>query len=178
MNDCLLIVDVFNDFTHDDGDRLLGSLRERSEGFAQTLSHARDGAVPIVYANDSFGVWDGDARALVGRAVTGPAGDILARLSPAAGDAFILKPRYSAFDLTPLELVLAEQEIERVMLMGMATEMCVTQTAIDARERGFKVTVITGACATVDRHLEETALEYLAAVTGTMLAPSMADVSG
>ena len=78
-----------------------------------------------------------------------------------------------AFDLTPLELVLADYEAERLLLVGMATEMCVAQTAIDARERDFKVTVITDACATVDPELEQTALRYLEAVTGTFLVPSI-----
>ena len=177
MNDCLLIVDVFNDFEHEDGERLLQSLRGRSQGFARALADARSSSVPVVYANDSFGVWDGDARALVERALAGPAGDALRPLTPADGDALILKPRYSAFDLTPLPLVLAELDADRLLLMGMATEMCVTQTAIDARERGFRVTVITGACATVDERLEKVALEYLVEVTGTMLASTMGDLT-
>ena len=84
-----------------------------------------------------------------------------------------MKPRYSAFDLTPLELVLSDLGGERILLLGMATERCVAQTAIDARERGYKVTVITDACASVDPELERTALRYLADVTGTWLAASL-----
>ena len=56
-------------------------------------------------------------------------------------------------------------------LAGMATEMCVTQTAIAARELGFKVTVIPGACACVDERLERIALEYLRDVVGVRLEP-------
>ena len=46
----------------------------------------------------------------------------------------------------------------------MATEMCVTQTAIAGRELGYKVTVLAGAC--VDDRLEQIALAYLADVVG------------
>lgn len=176
MNDCLLAVDVFNDFDHDDGAKLLDSLRLRRDGFAGALHSARARAIPVVFANDTFGVWDGDARALVERALAGPGGDVLRELTPQDGESFLVKPRYSAFDLTPLELVLSQLRIERILLMGMATEMCVTQTAIDARERDLKVTVLTGACATVDERIERTALDYLEAVTGTMLASSLDDV--
>ena len=56
----------------------------------------------------------------------------------------------------------------------MATEMCVAQTAIDARERELHVTVVTSACASVDIAAERIALEYLEQVTGTMLAPTLA----
>lgn len=98
---------------------------------------------------------------------------MLGEVAPRDDDAFIVKPRYSAFDLTPLELVLADIDAERILLLGMATEMCVAQTAIDARERGYKVTAITNACASVDPELEQTALRYLTEVTGTWLATSI-----
>ena len=98
---------------------------------------------------------------------------MLAEVAPRDDDTFIVKPRYSAFDLTPLELVLSDLGGERILLLGMATERCVAQTAIDARERGYKVTVITDACASVDPELERTALRYLADVTGTWLAASL-----
>ncbi len=48
----------------------------------------------------------------------------------------------------------------------MPTEGCVAQTAIAARELGFKVTVLAVACATVNERLERVALEYLEAVAG------------
>jgi nicotinamidase-related amidase len=51
----------------------------------------------------------------------------------------------------------------------MATEMCVTQTAIAARELGFKVTVLAGACACVEERLERIALEYLREVAGVFV---------
>lgn len=170
MNDCLLAVDLFSEFGHADGERLLRSLRDRRVGLEEAFAGARDREIPVVYANDSFGTWDGDGAALVRRALAGPAGDVLRALRPRKGEAFLVKPRYSAFDLTPLELVLAELTAERLLLVGTATEMCVAQTAIDARERGLKVTVVTGACATVDERNEATALEYLEAITGSRLA--------
>jgi nicotinamidase-related amidase len=173
MRDCLLAVDLFTDFGHEDGDRLLESLRERASGLAQAVELARERSLPLIYANDSFGVWNGDSKALVRRALAGPGGDVLAEVVPRDDDAFIVKPRYSAFDLTPLELVISDLDAERLLLLGMATEMCVAQTAIDARERGYKVTVIIGACASVDPELEQTALRYLADVTGTWLAASI-----
>jgi nicotinamidase-related amidase len=176
VNDCLLAVDVFNDFAHEDGSRLLDSLRQRRDGFERVLRSVRTRGIPVVFANDTYGIWDGDSRALVNRALAGPGGDLVRPLAPQSGELFLVKPRYSAFDLTPLELVLSELRIERIVLMGMATEMCVTQTAIDARERDFKVTVVAEACATVDERIERIAVDYLVAVTGTVVAATLGDV--
>ena len=98
--------------------------------------------------------------------MNGLGGDVVAEVAPADGEPIVLKPRYSAFDSTPLGLLLESLEIERILLAGMATEMCVAQTAIAGRELGYKVTVLAGACACVDDRLEQIALGYLADVVG------------
>jgi nicotinamidase/pyrazinamidase len=59
---------------------------------------------------------------------------------------------YSAFfendRRTPTGLVgyLKERRFERVTLCGLATDFCVFYSAIDGRQAGFEVTVVTGAC--------------------------------
>jgi nicotinamidase-related amidase len=134
------------------------------------LETFRATARPVVFANDTRGVWDGDVRSLVARALEGPGGRLLSGLAPTSGEAFVVKPRYSAFDLTPLPLILEQLRVEHLHLMGMATEMCVAQTAIDACERGYDVSVLTDACATVNEQNERIALDYLEGVVGVELA--------
>jgi nicotinamidase-related amidase len=169
VKDALLLVDVVNDFEHEDGERLLESFRERHEGLERALADARAEGVAVVYANDNFGVWDGDGPRLVRQALEGRGAELVEAIAPADGDPFVVKPRYSAFDHTPLELILRDLEIERLLLAGTSTEGCVAQTAIDARELGFKVTVLADACATVDERVERVALEYLEAVAGVRI---------
>ena len=82
------------------------------------------------------------------------------------GDHVLLKHRYSAFDHTALELLLEAKSTERVLVMGAATEGCVVQTALDAREHGLKATILADACATTDAELESTALRYAQDVGG------------
>ena len=38
MNDALLLVDLLNDFAHDDGDKLLESFRARHDGMVRALT--------------------------------------------------------------------------------------------------------------------------------------------
>jgi nicotinamidase-related amidase len=167
MRDALLVIDVIDDFRHPDGDRLLASFRERAAAMRAVLDDARSQGIPVVYANDNHGAWDGDAQGQIRRAIEArPGGDVIAGLAPRAGEQFVVKPRYSAFDLTPLELILAEAGVERLVLIGASLEMCVAQTAIDARERGWKVTVIPAACAAVDDEMAEIAVRYLEQVAG------------
>jgi nicotinamidase-related amidase len=85
-----------------------------------------------------------------------------------------LKHRYSAFDHTPLDLLLDELEVERLVLIGAATEGCIVQTAIDAREHGLKVTIVADACASTDPELETVALDYVGRVVGAHIARAAA----
>jgi nicotinamidase-related amidase len=177
MRDCLLLVDLFNDFQHEDGDVLLACFRDRFPALRELIQAAQQQGTPIVYANDSFGKFDGDGRGIVERAQGGPAGHLLETIAPRREDRFIVKPRYSAFDHTPLALVLEDLGIDRILLAGMSTEGCVAQTAIAARENGFKVTVIASACSTVDLELEEVALAYLERVVGVKVGIALDDVT-
>ena len=169
MKDALLLVDVINDFRHEDGDKLLESFRERHGALVSALEEARAKGVPVIYANDNFGVWDGNGPRLVEEALSGKAGDLVEQIAPGPDDRFVVKPRYSAFDHTPLVLILRELEIERILLAGAATEMCVVQTAIDAKEEGFKVSILAEACATTDPEIEELALRYAAEIVGAFV---------
>jgi nicotinamidase-related amidase len=172
VRDALLLVDVINDFEHEDGERLLASFRSRHGGFVAALERARGEGLTVVYANDTHGDWRGDGPALVRRALAGRGGELVEAIAPREDDCFVVKPRYSGFDHTPLALILQERGIERLLVGGMSTEGCVAQTSIDARERGFKVSVLAGACATIDERVEQVALEYLEQVVGARVVRS------
>jgi len=163
------VVDVFNDFDHEDGDRLLASFRERAPNIGRAIEAARAAGVSVVYANDEGGSWQNDAPRVVQAALRGRGGELLEALVPADGEPVLLKHRYSAFDHTPLDILLASRNVERVVLVGAATEGCVVQTAIDAREQGLHASIVVNACVTTDQELERIALRYASLVGGVRL---------
>jgi nicotinamidase-related amidase len=169
------VVDVFNDFDHEDGDRLLDSFRGRAPNIRRAIEAARAAGVSVVYANDEGGSWQSDAPHVVHAALRGRGGELLEGLVPAAGEPVLLKHRYSAFDHTPLDILLRSRSIERVVLVGAATEGCVVQTAIDARELGLHASIVVNACATTDPELERIALRYASFVGGIHLEEITSD---
>ena len=169
MKDALLVIDAISDFEQEDGGKLLASFRERLPAMRAVLERARGDGTPVVYVNDHHGRWDGDARGLVEEALGGHGGDVIGDLAPRPGEPFLLKPRYSAFDHTAVELVVRDLRTERILLAGTALEMCVAQTAIDARELGLKVSVIVDACPPLDPQNADVALAYLERVAGAFL---------
>ena len=77
----------------------------------------------------------------------------------------------------PSRLLLEELDARRLLLIGAATEGCIAQTAIDARELGFKVTILADACATNDENLEQIALHYAEQVVGVRIERGADDKS-
>lgn len=169
MNEVLLVVDVLNDFEHEDGETLLASFRERLPELREALARARRNGTHVVYVNDRDGTWVDDASNLVRRALAGAGADVIEAVAPQPGEPVLLKGRYSAFDHTALELLLDEISAERLLLAGGATEACVVQTGIDARERGYQVTILADACATLDESIERVALRYAEEVAGMVV---------
>lgn len=67
------------------------------------------------------------------------------------------RPGYSAFDGhtddgAPLAEDLARRRVDVLYLVGLTTEYCVKQTAIDARRRGLRVIVLTDAVGGIAAH--------------------------
>jgi nicotinamidase-related amidase len=174
MNDALLLVDVLTDFRHDDGDRLAGSFRHAHPHLRDVLTSARAAGVPVIYANDHGGDWTADRDRVVDRARAGACGSLIPAIAPHPDEIFLIKPGYSAFDHTPLRLVLADLGVERLLLAGTALEMCVTQTAIAARERALKVSIMVDACAWISRDDADVALAYVSRVAGVWLSHAAA----
>jgi nicotinamidase-related amidase len=167
VNDTLLLVDVFDHFDHEDGAKLAASFQQRLPALVRLVNEARQCDLPLIYANDRHGRWHGDVKRFLSE--VGAADDLF----PRGRDAFFFKDHYSAFEHTALEVLLRELGTERLILAGMTLEGCVTQTAIDAREVGLKVSVVAPACATIDEEAARAAVEYLQRVVGARVVTAL-----
>lgn len=89
-----------------------------------------------------------DAETEVCRA--GSQGEAFVGITPAPGEIVLRKHRYSAFVDTGLEALLRARGIETVVIVGVATNVCVESTARDASMRDFYTVVVEDAVGTVD----------------------------
>ena len=92
--------------------------------------------------------------------------EVIESLAPAAGELVIDKNTSSALNSTGIEGLLRNMEVETVVLVGMATDMCVETTARDAADRGLNVIVVEDATATFFEHHHRAALSGFARVFG------------
>jgi nicotinamidase-related amidase len=104
----------------------------------------------------------------------GPPGEIARLLYPQAEDLTILKPRHSAFFASPLELLLAEMRTRELIICGLATDICVQLTAMDAFLREYRVWVPADCNAAESREAKEAALAYMAGILKCDTTPAAA----
>ncbi len=78
-------------------------------------------------------------------------------------------PGYSAFDADALGTVLRERDVDEVMIVGLATDYCIAETARDALKSGLAVTINRAAIRGIDPERSQRALDELAAAGATIL---------
>jgi nicotinamidase-related amidase len=157
----LLVIDMLNPYEHEDAERLAESAAEAVPSIRLLLDRANEEDIPVVYVNDNYGDWNSSASELVDRATEGRHPELIEPLLPPEGVSFVIKARHSVFYQTPLEYLLDQMEVTRLVLAGQATEQCILYSALDAYVRHFQVAVPRDAVAHIHRHLADAAQEMM-----------------
>jgi nicotinamidase-related amidase len=157
----LVVVDMLNPYAHPDADRLAPRVADALPGLTSLLARAREAELPIVYVNDNYGDWNSSADELAENALDGAHPELVEPILPPDGSSFVIKARHSIFYGTPLEYLLDQMGVERLVLAGQVTEQCIFYSALDAYVRHFQVAVATDAVAAIHDHLANAALEMM-----------------
>lgn len=90
-------------------------------------------------------------------------------------ETYMPKRRYSAFFDTDLEERLKKLEPEKVIIVGVCTDICVMHTASDARNRDYTVEVPVDCVASFDEAAHNNALQHMKSILGVrLMAPESA----
>jgi nicotinamidase-related amidase len=170
----LLLIDVINDLAFDGGEDLLMQARPMAQAIAALKQRAQATNIPIIYVNDNFGHWRSDFQTVVEYCMRPgvPGRETTAMLRPDKNDYFVIKPRHSAFYQTSLDLLLKYLKVHKLILTGMAADMCVLFTANDAYLREFKVIVPADCCAAESEIYRQQSLNLIERVLKADISPS------
>jgi nicotinamidase-related amidase len=162
----LLIIDMINALDFPEGRRLLTHALPAARRIARLRARLKARGVPAVFVNDNFTHWQEDFRQLVAicsqPGVTGA--PLVQALPPEQDDYSILKPQHSAFYNTPLEVLLAQLGVQRVIVTGIATDQCVLASAVGARMRQLDTVVASDGTAALTPLRHRNALAVLRAM--------------
>lgn len=149
-------------------DTVVPSIRRLQDGF-------RARGLPIFYT--ATGTQTGDGRDLpgwlrdldqlgldvVGERVWPRVGDtswqVDDAVAPRAGEPVLVKCSSGPLASTRLDQTLRHLGIDGVVVTGLTTEVCVTQTARELADRGFMAIAVEDACTTLSQQMHRSALE-------------------
>ena len=157
----LLVIDMINAYDHPDAEELMRSVSETLPSMVDLVERAADEDVLTIYVNDNFGAWTSSREDLVEHAMQGRHRALIEPIAPKPETSFVVKARHSAFYETPLEYLLRQQEVERLVLVGQVTEQCILYSALDGYIRHFEVAVPSDAVAHIHADLAQAALKMM-----------------
>jgi len=173
----VIVVDMQNDFGSPGGmfERAgvdISSIQAIVPNVVAVLSAARGASIPVVYLKMAFKPdlsdagfpsapnWLRHAHFHAGDEVTAPNGqpsrilirdtwntDIVDELAPRDSDRIVYKSRFSGFYDTELDGLLKASGIERLIVVGATTSVCVDSTVRDAMFRDYHCLVVEDAIA-------------------------------
>ncbi|CAN3128031.1 cysteine hydrolase family protein [Mycobacterium sp. smrl_JER01] len=158
----LLVIDMFNTYTHPDAEQLADSVVPVVRPVAELVARATDREdVDLIYVNDNYGDFTATHAGIVEAALQGARPELVRPVVPAPGSRFLTKVRHSAFYATPLDYLLSRLGARRIILAGQVTEQCILYTALDGYVRHYEMVVPPDAVAHIDPKLGEAALEMM-----------------
>lgn len=164
----LVVVDVQNDFADPRGSLYVeGAHRVIGEANAE-IARAQASGAPILYTQDwhpsetphfaaQGGTWPVHCVADTWGAEFHPSlvvDGVVVRKGHEGGDGYsgfsVRDPLSGDVTETLLDDLLRERGVEGIVIVGLATDYCVVETACDARMLGYRVDVLSSAIAAVD----------------------------
>jgi nicotinamidase/pyrazinamidase len=167
----LVVLDVQNDFAHPDGNLYVTEGEEVIAVINREIDAAREAGALVVYTQDwhpettphfekDGGIWPvhcvketWGAEFHDDLVVDGP----VVRKGTGGGDGYsgfsVRDPESGDEHETRLDRILRDRDVERLIVTGLAQDVCVKETVLDARDKGYETVVLAAATRPVD--LEE-----------------------
>jgi ureidoacrylate peracid hydrolase len=160
-NTALIVVDVQNDFCHNQGvfskykSATLDHVEQAVSNLSALIEKCRKFDLPIIFIRTTHSDWTNSPSWLKRMEGAGKKMRICApdswgsnfyNVAPKEGDCIVTKHRYSAFIGTDLDLILRSKGIENILVTGVATNVCVESTARDGYHRDYNVILIEDCC--------------------------------
>lgn len=159
----LLIIDLINDMDFKGAE----DLKRDAEAAVRATVELREAAdrlrLPVVYVNDNFGQWHSERSRLIEHCLgpDAPGRELVKLIEPRSEDYFVIKPQFSGFYATNLPVLLPKLGANRVILTGVAADICVLFTAADAHMREYGLWVPRNTTASESRQRTDWAIEIM-----------------
>lgn len=182
MRQALIVIDMQNGFLNPESPLCIRDARATVPACARVIAACRRRGTPVVFVNRAYRADGSDVEhtryrvwAEGGRPLTpGSTGPISVENPPEFGrcaeDYEIIKPRYSAFFQTPLDLLLRRLGVDTVLLAGTTTPNCIRTTCYDAISLDYAVRVLEDCCSSNTEEIQYSNMRDMANVGAEVLS--------
>lgn len=188
MKQALIMIDMQNGFLDPESPLCIRGARATVPACARVIEACRRKEIPVIFVNRAYRADGSDVEhtryqvwAEGGRPLTpGSTGPLSVENPPEFGrrpeDYEIIKPRYSAFFQTSLDLLLRRLGVDTVLLAGTTTPNCIRTTCYDAVSLDYQVVVLSDCCSSNTEEIQRANLLDMGNI-GAKILPSAAFLS-
>lgn len=178
----LLVIDMENGFINPESVHCIRNAAKTVPALIQSIETAREKGIPVffvkrIYRFDGsdvemtrYDAWKSGNRAMSPSSVGKCSAQAPNGLQPQPGDYSIVKPRWSAFFHTELDLILRRLGIRTVILTGTTTPNCIRTTAYDANSLEYNVVVLEDCCSSQTEEIQRVNIEDMQRMGAVILS--------
>lgn len=162
----LLVIDMENGFVDSKSAHCIPMAEATVPACIQAVETAREKGIPVffvkrIYRYDGsdveltrYAAWKKGGRGMGPESTGFNSAEAPEGLQPKAGDYTIIKPRWSAFFHTELDLILRRLKVDTVILTGTTTPNCIRTTCYDANSLDYNVVILKDCCSSATEEIQ------------------------
>lgn len=183
----LLVIDLERGFIDESSPLCIRGAAATLPACGQAIAYAREAGVPVFFIHRAYRANGSDVEACrypgwqaggkpLAPGSTGPGSvETPPEVTPQEGDYVVLKPRFSAFFHTELDLILRRLGVDTVLLAGTTTPNCIRSTFYDALSLDYDAVVLSDCTSSVTPAVQQANLADMQRVGGRVMTAADLD---
>lgn len=177
----LLVIDLERGFIDESSPLCIRGAAATLPACGQAIAYAREAGVPVFFIHRAYRANGSDVEACrypgwqaggkpLAPGSTGPGSvETPPDVTPQEGDYVVLKPRFSAFFHTELDLILRRLEVRTLYLTGTTTPNCIRTTCYDGLSLDYNVGILTDCCSSNSDEIQQANMVDMANIGATLM---------
>ena len=170
----LLVIDMEEGFLNAQSPLYIQQAAKTVPACARVIAQARQWKIPVFFVNRiyrrngsdveavRYAKWLEGGRCLAPNSTGACSIAVPAEFTPQKMDYTIIKPRFSAFFQTELDLILRRLQVDTILLTGTTTPNCIRATCYDGLSLDYNVVILEDCCSSRSEQVQRANLEDMA----------------
>ncbi len=177
----MIVIDMERGFIEPESAHCIRTAKATVPACGRAMAMAREKGIPVFLINRIYRANGCDVESTRyhtwiagGKAMTPGSTGLLSYempegMEPQPGDYTLIKPRFSAFFQTELDLILRRLRVETVILTGTTTPNCIRTTCYDAVSLDYNVVILPDCCSAQTEEIQRVNMEDMERIGAKLL---------